>query len=1306
MINNPPRSAIALLGAWFASLMPGAAAVQVAGSLLIDLDASDFAFGARKWHQHSAGTGIPGDFVPKGSPTRQTVAGSNAVVFDGDGDYFVGPFTTAALHAPGAKHSVEIWVYQGNIREQESVISWGKRWGRPDLSLAGFRYGTDPELGAIGRWGSYESGFDKVPAPGQWHLLTYTYDGRMQSVYVDGVLDNSKSIGLLDAHDMLPIHLGAEIRGDLTIEGTFAQFSGALAKARVHSGVLTAEQVRRNHELERASFPGLAASPLKQSPVHRFSFKAPEGPAPDGTVVADRIGGLSAVVRGANAEFTRNGLQLPGGSSMSEAYVDFPNGLISAHEDVTIEFWETQTTPQVWSRILSIGTNQSGEITGPGGHFVGSETLTLFGNVGSLQVNRFARSFGNHPNGGPDRDPAAYPDSELGTEFHQVITYDKNLAEWHWYRNGWLMEVIPDTEGSSTLDDVNVWIGRSEFSADNNFRGLIREFRVYNHALDPGEILGNYQAGPDKLDLARRSLALNWQPTAKGDHSFFNTKDQDQWSSGPGGPHPDGSGSIATFAGNIDGDQNIRLNTPITLGALNLGSPASRGSFVIGEDRSGSISMDSGDGGPALITQGPGSQPNRVASPITFVTNTELVNQSSGLLTLSGSIHGRGNLVKTGTGPVRIEGDGGSYNGQIYVISGDLILAGGQEVRLPMVSLTKVSAPGRLVFNRPDHAVIDGEFVGNGTIVQRGTGILTLSESGFLTNTGSIDQENGSGIFENLGLIEGPSEIRSDASVVLGSRSITRLGKWLSIGTLDGGTLTIRDSANVEIHGPGHLNIGDQGSGQSVMRMEGGNLKCTELFVAKHDGPTGVLLQSGGTITKEGQLDTRIGGAVPGTQGTWGAWIMKGGSLMDSWNLQVGAYGCGLMQVDGGNVQVAGFLSIGRFAGNPGARSHGMMDLKSGAVTSTQTNNYVLVGEEGTGELNIRGGTLTCVNKLMIGAGTIEHPGNGTVNLMTGGTLITSGIAQMNESEAKGRLFFDGGLLKARASSGAFLEGLDEAIIGKDGARIDSNGFNIVINQDLVHPSGKGLVRIPVLNGGRQYLAPPLLRIEDGGGKGACAIAELDDGSIRSITVSNPGANYQTPPKVTLLGGGSGTGLELGTPELRENTSGGLTKTGMGRLTLAGNNTYRGTTLVSQGTLEITGAIQGAVEIRPETILMGNGRIGGSMTAESGSTIEPSPGAALSVHGSAEIHGTLAIDAETNGSGMCRLDVADRLDIKGAKLSLKPGAIRKNGGVFASYGSLTGKFTLDEPLPAGYSIDYDYKGLKQIALVATKPDAE
>ncbi|RYD21869.1 MAG: LamG domain-containing protein, partial [Verrucomicrobiaceae bacterium] len=661
-----PRLTRGLLALCIACTLPRAGAVEVAGSLVIDLDAADFRPGSERWPQHSDGNVLTGDFVAKGSPSRQMVAGVPAVVFDGDGDHFVGPITTAVLHGPGAHHSVEVWVYQGNAREQESLVSWGKRWG-PDGTFAGFRYGEDPDFGAIGRWGHHDMGFKAVPTTGRWHHLAYTYDGVRQAVYVDGVLDSSGEAGLLDAHDSMPIHLGVEICGDLKPEGLFTHFSGAMRRVRIHSGALSHAQVRANYEAERGEFPPLVGKPLQQSPMHRFSFSLPAADAPDGTTVVDSVGGLLATVRGNGAKFTGRALQLPGGPSTSAAYIDLPNGLISSRENLSIEFWETQSALRDWCRILSIGTNQSGEIPGPGGRFSGSETLTLFGNVGATPCNRFARSEGRYPNGGPDRNPAEYPDEEYGKQFHQVITYDKVLKEWHWYRDGVLMEVIPDLEGPTSIDDVNVWLGRSEFSEDLNFQGSFDELRIYNHALGEAEILGNFLAGPEKLNLGASAVAMNWTPVAPGTYPFSNSGGSDHWNTGTNGRSPNGPGSIATFASELAGDQTIELDAPVTLGSLNLGTRNRGGAYTLRAVKQGALTMDSGNEVAASITQLPGSPGNLIYAPLVLRSDTEVSNQSSQPILLGGTVSGGGAFVKGGNGPVILTGNGASHSGEVKV---------------------------------------------------------------------------------------------------------------------------------------------------------------------------------------------------------------------------------------------------------------------------------------------------------------------------------------------------------------------------------------------------------------------------------------------------------------------------------------------------------------------------------------------------------------------------------------------------------------------------------------------------------------
>lgn len=94
----------------------------------------------------------------------------------------------------------------------------------------------------------------------------------------------------------------------------------------------------------------------------------------------------------------------------------------------------------------------------------------------------------------------------------------------------------------------------------------------------------------------------------------------------------------------------------------------------------------------------------------------------------------------------------------------------------------------------------------------------------------------------------------------------------------------------------------------------------------------------------------------------------------------------------------------------------------------------------------------------------------------------------------------------------------------------------------------------------------------------------INPGTVGGVDVANATAN------LTL--GGVGDGL-----------NGGLTKSGTGRLTLAGTNFYTGPTTVSAGTLNLTGSLTSAVSVASGATLTGNGSTGFPITFQGGSTL-------------------------------------------------------------------------------------------------------
>ncbi|RYD50417.1 MAG: hypothetical protein EOP83_23970, partial [Verrucomicrobiaceae bacterium] len=198
----------------------------------------------------------------------------------------------------------------------------------------------------------------------------------------------------------------------------------------------------------------------------------------------------------------------------------------------------------------------------------------------------------------------------------------------------------------------------------------------------------------------------------------------------------------------------------------------------------------------------------------------------------------------------------------------------------------------------------------------------------------------------------------------------------------------------------------------------------------------------------------------------------------------------------------------------------------------------------------------------------------GNLNLNGNSVLSTRRITR--GSGAVGRLNFDGGTLRATADETNFMAGIDSVRIYPNGARIDSNGHAITINQDLSQATGNVVTSIPVTNPGSGYIGAPIVSISAGGGTGATAVANYDPatGTVTGVTITSPGSGFTSAPSVAMTGGG-GTGATLG-PAVTSAAAapGDFTKIGAGMLTLGGNSPdFTGNTVVQAGTLSITGSL-------------------------------------------------------------------------------------------------------------------------------------
>lgn len=255
----------------------------------------------------------------------------------------------------------------------------------------------------------------------------------------------------------------------------------------------------------------LAVSSVQGALIHRYSFSNASGDATGGTLT-DSVGGANGSVLGAGAQFTGSGLDLPGGDSNTQAYGDLPNNLISPHTSITVEGWVTiDGGGNNWARIFDFGSTEpggvNGEITGPGntngGGTTGLDYFFLSASRGGNYNDQRVEIRNEDPAGGG----IGTFDSSVTTTFPQAIHFAVTWADTgvgtsvvNYWRDG----VQLTTNGAvaqnlADLNDVNMWLGRSNWLNDANLNATFDEFRIYDNTVDQAYVDASIAAGPDTV---------------------------------------------------------------------------------------------------------------------------------------------------------------------------------------------------------------------------------------------------------------------------------------------------------------------------------------------------------------------------------------------------------------------------------------------------------------------------------------------------------------------------------------------------------------------------------------------------------------------------------------------------------------------------------------------------------------------------------------------------------------------------------------------------------------------------------------
>lgn len=397
-------------------------------------------------------------------------------------------------------------------------------------------------------------------------------------------------------------------------------------------------------------------------------------------------------------------------------------------------------------------------------------------------------------------------------------------------------------------------------------------------------------------------------------------------------------------------------------------------------------------------------------------------------------------------------------------------------------------------------------------------------------------------------------------------------------------------SNDLTLTGTGNRTLQTQNSGGGTLTLSGA-FNASTLEIRKDGAGSSAVFNGNGKAVSMSILAVRKGDVTfnNGVQAT--ATTFQIGNDAD----QAGAVN---VSGTGTQVSVSGNIEIGRNSGT----NDGRLNVSGGTVSAGVLLTGQNASTSATSGVYQSGGIINATNLRAAnnGASTIEVSG-GTMNVLNGnGSSSTFGLTQSGASE----MTISNGSVNIGASDSQkwnLAAGAGSGTLNLNGGTLSVFGFS------KVNTSGNTIIN---LNGGT-------LRSLGN------ATNWLDDLANTTVKVGDGGAFIDT----------NGSTLTI-TEGLLANGIGGLTKDSAGTLTLAGNSTYTGNTVVNAGSLVINGNVSTSTltTVKNTATLGGSGTVG-SLLVENGGTLSPgtSPGT-LTVDGALTLSNLSNLSFELNPS--------------------------------------------------------------------------